>query len=129
MPFYVYLFNKVPETGNVPETWLIGKIVPIYKGKGCANEPELNYMGNTLLSCMGKLFTSLLNARLSKFIESNNILNENQAGFRKEYGTVDHIFVFKCIIDLFCAKKRKLFSTSNFVDYQKAFDTIWRNGL
>jgi len=126
MPIYVYLFNRVLDTGDVPEAWLIGKIIPIYKGKGNVTEPG-NYRGITLLSCLGKLFTSMLNTRLSDFIKLNKILEENQAGFRKGYGTVDHIFVFKCIIDLFCAKKRKLFCS--FVDYQKAFDTIWRDGL
>ena len=126
MPLYVYLFNKVLETGDVPDAWLVGKIVSIYKGKGSTLEPG-NYRGITLLSCMGKLFTSLLNARLSQLIERNHISDENQASFRKGYGTVDHIFAFKCIIHLSCAKKRKLFCS--FVDYQKAFDTIWRNGL
>ena len=29
--------------------------------------------------------------------------------------------------DLFCAKKPKLFC--KLVHYQKAFDTVWRNGL
>ena len=69
----------------------------------------------------------MLNKRLSDFVESNNILKEKQAEFRKGYGTVDHIFVFKAIIDLFCASQRKLFCI--FIDYQKAFDTIWRDGL
>ena len=69
----------------------------------------------------------MLNRRLAKFLEQNKILHENQAGFRRGYGTVDHIFVFKCLIDIFCANRRKLFCA--FVDYQKAFDTVWREGL
>ena len=60
-------------------------------------------------------------------METNNILNENQAGFRKHYSTMDHIFLFKGIIDLFCHKKQKLFCA--FIDYQKAFDTVWREAL
>ncbi len=60
-----------------------------------------NYRGITLLSCLGKLFASTLNERLYIFCENNHILKEIQAGFRKGYSTMDHIFVLKHIIDLF----------------------------
>ncbi len=55
------------------------------------------------------------------------MVNEAQAGFRKEYSTVDHMFLLKCIIDISKWKKRKLFCL--FVDYKKAFNTVWREGL
>ena len=128
LPIYVYLFNKILDTGEIPQEWLIGKIMPLYKGKGDIKEAG-NYRGITILNCLGKLFTSMLNRRLTKFLEQNNILHENQAGFRKGYRTVDHIiiFVFKCLIDIFCANRRKLFCA--FADYKKAFDTVWREGL
>ncbi len=76
---------------------------------------------------MGKLFTSILNDRLNQYLEANHLINETQAGFRKEYSTLDHMFLLKCIIDLFKWKKRKLFCL--FVDYKKTFDTVWREGL
>ncbi len=126
IPIYTYLFNIILNTGDIPKTWLIGKIIPIYKGKGDTKDPG-NYRGIALLSCLGKLFTSLLNNRITDFVESNKILIENQAGFRRGYGTVDHIFVFKCLIDILGSDRRKLVCA--FVDYQKAFDSIWRDGL
>jgi hypothetical protein len=43
----------------------------------------------TLISCVGKLFTSILNSRLNFFANDLNIISENQAGFRKGYSTVD----------------------------------------
>ena len=126
LPIYVYLFNKVLSSGNVPEEWCVGLIVPIFKKQGCAEDPN-NYRGITLLSCIGKLFTMLLNERLKCFIESNKLLSENQAGFKALYSTVDHIYLLKCIIDLSRFKRQKIFCA--FIDYQKAFDTIWRDGL
>ena len=75
---------------------------------------------------MGKLFTNIVNERLTRFVEVNNLLCENQTGFRKNYCTMDNCFMLKCIIHLFILKK-KLFCA--FVDNQKAFDTIWRDGL
>ena len=69
----------------------------------------------------------VLNERLMHFIDVNNLLSENQAGFRKLYSTIDHVFLLKCIIDLCRFKRQKLYCA--FIDYQKAFDSVWRDGL
>ena len=92
LPAYHKLFNLVLDTGILPDAWLIGVIKPIYKNKGNPDDPN-NYRPITLLSCMGKLFTAILNKRLETFIESNDLLNENQCGFRRGYPTCDNIFV------------------------------------
>ena len=117
------LFNMVFQTGTVPQDWLIGIIKPIYKNKGNRNDPD-NYRGITLLSCICKLFTSIINNRLTIFFDSNEIISEAQAGFRKGYSTIDHIYTLKCIVDAFLCQGRLLFCT--FVDYNKAFDSINR---
>ena len=56
-----------------------------------------------------------------------NLLCEEQAGFRKKYGTTDHIFNLKCIIDLYLFRGKKLFCA--FIDYKKAFDSVNRSIL
>ncbi len=126
MPIYIKLFNKILDSGETPEKWLIGLIIPIYKQKGSKYDSN-NYRGITLLSCLGKLYTSTLNERLYSFCEENKIVKEIQAGFRQGYSTIDHLFVMKNVIDMFIAKKKKLYCC--FVDYSKAFDTVWRKAL
>ena len=96
IPLYIKLFNKVLDTGEIPDDWLTGMIIPIYKNKG-SKEDANNYRGITLLSCVGKLFTAILNQRLTEFCDNNLILKEIQAGFRKGYSTSDNIYVFKNI--------------------------------
>ena len=76
------MFNKILNEGIFPEAWSVGIIVPIYKNKGSDSDAN-NYRGITLLSCLSKLFTTVINMRLCKFVEENNILENNQAGFRK----------------------------------------------
>ena len=125
LPIYVKLFNYIMDTGVIPTSWVEGVIVPIYKNKGDSLDPN-NYRPITLLSCMGKLFTAVLNSRLTTYLEENNLLDENQAGFRKNYSTVDHIFTLHCIIELLRFQKKKLFCT--FIDFSKAFDSVWRIG-
>ena len=58
-----------------------------------------NYKRITILSCLGKLFTTLPSNRLNKYLDSMNMIGE-QTGFRKGYSTLDHIFVFKGLIDV-----------------------------
>ena len=70
------LFNFIFNTGFFPKEWAIGQIIPIHK-KGDKNNLQ-NYRGITLLSCLGKLFTSLVNYRLNKWAEDNDIFCEQQ---------------------------------------------------
>lgn len=114
------------DTGFIPDACLGGIIRPIYKRSGIANEPE-NYRPITILSCFGKLFTSILNHRLNEFLSYYNILEENQAGFRSGYSTNDHIFNFHALTDILKLKHKKLFCS--FIDFSKAFDSVWRVGL
>ena len=126
MPVYVKLFNIVFNYGIVPDSWSIGDILPIYKNKGSASLPE-NYRPITLLSCLGKLFTSIINNRLNKFAEHYNVINPSQAGFRKGFSTVDNIFIIQSLIEISKISKNKLFCA--FIDFKQAFDMVWRNGL
>ena len=70
LPIYEALFNAVLDTGIIPSTWLEGTICPIYKNKGDPKNVS-NYRPITILSCLGKLFTSVLNLRLTKFLDNN----------------------------------------------------------
>ena len=122
----VWMKKKVFCTSTYPEAWSLGLIIPIYKKKGDKKDCN-NYRGITLLSCLGKLFTTVLNERLKQYCDINEIIKENQTGFRANYSTTDHIFSLKSPLDKFFKNKHKLFCA--IVDYQKAFDTVWRKGL
>ena len=126
LPVYVFLFNAILDTGHMPETWLSGTIYPIYKGKCQSSEPN-NYRPITILSCPEKLFTAILNNRINIFLEENNLLKENQAGFRKGSACSDHLFSMNCLFNILKRRKHKLFCC--FVDFSQAFDKVWRIGL
>lgn len=83
----VKLFNKILKEGIFPESWNLSLLSSIYKS-GDPVEPT-NYRGISVCSCLGKLFTRLLQKRLDVFLESNNLLSPNQAGFRKGQRTTD----------------------------------------
>jgi hypothetical protein len=57
---------------------VFGNVRPIFKNKGSKLDPK-NYRPITLLSCIGKMFTSILNDILNVYFEQFSILNENRA--------------------------------------------------
>ena len=75
----VKLFNEILQSGDVIPEWVIGMIVPIYKN-GAKSDPS-NYRGITLISCLGKLFLSILNTRLMLYAYNENLLAENKLDF------------------------------------------------
>ena len=92
IPIYTQLFNLIFEYGLIPEIWSVGTIKPIYKNKEGPKLPE-NYKPITILSCQGKLFTAIINIRLSKFTDESELIEPCQAGFRKQHSTSDNIFI------------------------------------
>ena len=108
LPTYVKLFNIVFDKGIVPESWLLGDIIPIYKNKGDVQNPE-NYRPITLLSCLGKLFTSIINTGPTKFTDEHNIITDSQTGFRKGYSTSNNLFVINCLIDILKSRSKNCF--------------------
>ena len=75
------LFNLILKKVYFPPKWTVGYIVPIYKSESQDNPS--NYQGISISSCPGKLFTSVINNRITEFIYTNHLIKFNQMGFRK----------------------------------------------
>ncbi|OXA44550.1 putative RNA-directed DNA polymerase from transposon BS [Folsomia candida] len=56
-------------------------VIPLYKGKGKISDPE-NYRPISMLPNLSKLFEYCVNNKLMNHVESNNLLEDNQHGFR-----------------------------------------------
>ena len=115
-----YILHK--DLGYFPESCQEGFIIPIHK-KGDKNEVS-NYRGITLLSTSGKLFTRILNNRLTSWAVKYGIYIESQAGFRKTMSIIDNIFVLSCLIRYFLNDNEFLYCA--FIDFTKAFDYVVR---
>ena len=114
------------DSGFVPDQWLLGVVKPIYKNKGDPTSPE-NYRPITMLSCLGKRFTCILNSRLEAYAEEVNLIGENQVGFRKNHSTLDHILSIQFLSHSLMNREKKMFCA--FDDFKQTFDTVWRSGL
>ena len=65
--------------------------------------------------------------RLSKCFEDLRLFQDHMMGFRPNMRTSNNLFVLKTLIDKQFHKNEKLYCC--FVDFSKAFDTVWRKGL
>ncbi|BES98510.1 Reverse transcriptase (RNA-dependent DNA polymerase) [Nesidiocoris tenuis] len=119
--YIVELFNSILQSSTIPTEWAEIKTILLFK-KG--DERDLNnYRGISLINTTLKIFTQILLNRLELFSSQNNLIPENQAGFRKNRGCIDHIFTLHSLISINTRLKgRKLFA--GFIDFSRAFDSI-----
>ena len=123
--YLVRLFNCILDTGNFPRTWSESIIVPIYK-RGDRTDPD-NYRGITITSIFSKVFLHIVQDRIDQWLNTNDVIVEEQAGFRKGYSTIDNIFVLNCLVNRHLTRKKKLYVA--FIDFKKAFDSVSRLAL
>ena len=72
--------NKLFSSGSYTTEWTKAVIAPLHK-KGDINDVD-NYRGISLLNVLSKVFTHIVNRRLTGWVESNNVISDAQAGFR-----------------------------------------------
>ena len=85
------LCNKIFKEEQIPSEWGKAIIVPIHKKN---NKMDCsNYRGISLLSIPGKVYTKMIQQRLKYYMEE--IVSEEQAGFRPGRSTIDQIFTIR----------------------------------
>ena len=120
---FSYCFNH----SMMPTTWLRGIISPIPKGADKDPYVPLNYRGVSLLSCVYKTYSSIINNRLVRYAEDLGILVDEQNGFRAKRACVDHVYSLSTLIRNRLTEGKDTYAA--FVDMQKAFDWVDRDLL
>ena len=122
----IKLFNNIIKGNSEILEWITTIISPIHK-KGSKTDPQ-NYRGISVISCLLKLFESILNMRLTTYCQDYKILRDEQLGFRAGNRTSDAHLILHSLIKQYCQKNNKrIFSC--FVDFKQAFDSIPRDLL
>ena len=84
-----------------------------------------NWRGITLLSVPSKIFCKVILQRITQAVD--DLLRNEQSGFRKGRGCTENIFTLRNILEQCTEWNRELYV--NFIDYEKAFDSIHRDSL
>jgi hypothetical protein len=117
------VIEAVWSSGEIPEDWRKMIIILLHK-KGSREECN-NARGISLLSVPGKVFTRVILNRI--FRKINQIMRENQCGFRPGRGCQDQVFTMRQIMEKSSEFAQQLYAC--FVDFKQAYDSVWRDGL
>ena len=117
------LVGKIWDTEEIPKGWKEGYLVKIPK-KGDLQECN-NCRGIMLLSVPGQVLNIIILERLKKEVGTKKSLRDHQAGFRQDRGCIYQIATLRIIVEQSMEFDSSLYL--NFVDYEKAFDSLDRD--
>jgi exonuclease III len=117
------LFNHLRNSETIAANWQEALMVNLFKD-GDPTDPS-NYRGIALISCLGKIYLSIWAKRLGQHGET--VLRDAQGGFRARRSTIDQALAFHEILKSRQEEKKKTYVC--FIDFRKAFDTVWHDGL
>lgn len=115
------LFNLCLRSGRIPAEWKIAFIKPIPKPKADKRQVS-NYRPISTLPPVAKVFESLISHQIEVFFERNELLSENQYGFRRNRSCE---LALNSMLDGWrksLNEKKKPIAV--FLDLSKVFDTI-----
>ncbi len=124
-PCLVKLFRLCLSTSTFHSCWKYAYVQPVPK-KGDRSNPS-NYRPIALISCLSKVFETILNRKFLKHLSSSNLLSDHKYGFRKGRSTGD---LLPFLTDSW-SSSLSLFGETFVValDISKAFDRVWHKAL
>ena len=115
--------NKIWQTGEWPAPWTQSLIITLPK-KGNLQLCQ-NYRTISLISHPSKVMLKVILNRLKP--QAEQIIAEEQAGFRPGRSTAEQIFNLRIICEKYNQHQRDLYHI--FIDFKKAFDRVWHDAL
>jgi len=110
---------------SLPADWTKAIIIPILK-PGKPTEEMESYRPITLTSILVKVFERIILTRPKWFPESQNLLVEEQDGFRN-MSTSNSLMRF--VQDVKQGFNQKKSTLAVFIDFKRAYNTVWRSKL
>ena len=124
--FLTKIFNSMLKLKYFPTIFKKSKIILFPKPGKDPMFPQ-NYRPISLLIAMSKIFEKLLLCRMQKHIDSENILANEQFGFRSQHSTCHQLLrLTEKITSGFNSNR---VTAVVFLDIAQAFDRVWHDGL
>uniref|UniRef100_A0A1B6M194 Reverse transcriptase domain-containing protein n=1 Tax=Graphocephala atropunctata TaxID=36148 RepID=A0A1B6M194_9HEMI len=115
-----HLINSSFITGIFPDKLKVSKVKPLFK-KGDAQKP-CNYRPISILPSFSKIYERAMSLRLIQFLETNNLIDKEQYGFRTGRSVISaNIDFIEAIIDAIDKGEK---AAGVFMDLSKAFDSV-----
>lgn len=123
---YGVLFNHCINNGFFPAAWKIGRVFPLLKKDKDPAQPS-SYRPITLLPNISKIFEKIVQRQMNEYADEHHILPDSQFGFRRGHSTVHALT--KLLSDVCWHKNNRSGVGACLIDTEKAFDTVWLDGL
>ena len=113
-------FNKCKDEGVFSDIFEIAKVVQLFKKR--EEKDPANYRPISLLSSLSEVFDKILQNRILRLTEKNNLICPMQYGFRNNMSSVDGIAEITELIPTEIDKKTQ--GRAWFIDLQKIFYSL-----
>ena len=121
-----HIYNLSLTTATFPSDWKRAIVCPIFKNRGEKSDPS-NYRPISLLPAVGKVFDKLQSRSLCQFLMKNGLISDQQFGFLPGRSTLTQLL---SVTDEWArAIDRGERVAAVFLDFYKAFDRVWHDGL
>ncbi|UYV62896.1 hypothetical protein LAZ67_2002298 [Cordylochernes scorpioides] len=117
-------FNAALHLCYYPKVWKHAIIIPIPKIS--AKSPE-DLRPISLLPTIGKIYERIILRRLQRYLDNSNFIIPQQFGFRRGHSTTHQLIAVMDYIQI--RRSHKEVVGAVFLDFAKAFDKVWHNGL
>ena len=125
VPIFKLIFDLAWKSKRLPNCCKKGWVRVIPK-KGNSYRLD-NLRPITILPCITRIFSYIVNKRLTRWLTANQIIHESQGGSQTGRGIHEQVMIINLFCDFMSNKNKNCFFI--FYDVQKAFDTMWREGM
>ena len=122
LPLLAQLLTAAFQEGRLPEEVNCSLVTPVHK-RGDILEPD-NYRPIAVTEAITRLYAYILNKRILRWTEQNNLRAACQAGFRPRLSTVHQLFALQHFVDKHLRSGEPLYTC--FVDLKAAYDKVQR---
>ena len=111
--------------GSFPAMWKEANVQPVHKKE--SRQLKTQYRPISLLPICSKIFEKIIFDQMYEFLNSNNLISQNQSGFRPGDSTINQLL--STITDIYDAFEHYEETRVVFLDISKAFDKVWHEDL
>ena len=115
-----HLLNISPIKSIFPESWRTARVAPIFKE--CYKSERSTYRSISVLPVLARLFEKLIFDQLYKYLNENNLLSQEQSGFRALHLTVSCLL--KSTSNCYSALDSMEMVGTAFIELRSAFGTV-----
>ena len=121
------IFQSILSTSTYPDIWKLANVTPIFK-KGDKQLIE-SYRPISLLPICGNCFEKIIFNNLYSYLNGNNLITNNQSGFRPGDSTTNQLVYLTNEIHEAFENPHYLEVRAVFLGISEAFDKVWHEGL